>query len=329
MKVAVFGLGSIGRRHARCFQAAGAKAIVGMDPSEDRRREFAEGLPGAETVADEASALAAAPDLVVVASPNVHHVRQARLAVEAGVPVFVEKPLGVDFAQAEALAALVRERGAYLHMGSNWKFHPAFQAMKRLIDDGAIGRPLSGQVLAGQWLPDWHPWEDYRRMYAARTDLGGGAVFDTHELDYLTWMFGPAARLVGLTGRSGALEIETEDVAAAVILFESGALVTLQTDYLQRVPQRRYLIAGERGTVEWERNGPVVLRRPAAEPETFAAETPDINAMYEAQAARVLDDVRTGAAPLTGVDQALAVLRLQHAWRAGVHGLGAAPEVGA
>jgi predicted dehydrogenase len=316
MKVAILGLGSIGRRHARCFRMAGADVLVGMDPTPERRKQFVDEI-GADTVATEAEALDLAPDLVVVASPNIFHVRQAVLAAERGMPLFVEKPLGVDLAEAERLTETVRTRGVYLHMGSNWKFHPAFVLMKRLIADGAIGRPTGGQVIAGQWLPDWHPYEDYRQMYAARRSLGGGAIFDTHEIDYLSWLLGPTVQFVGLKANTGVLEIETEDTAAALIRFANGAIVSLLTDYIQRTPRRRYLLAGDGGTIEWDfHTGEVTLCRPGNRfEERHDVRLPDVNDMYVAQARRVLDDIRFGRPAMTGIEHALDVLRLQTAWR--------------
>jgi predicted dehydrogenase len=316
VKVAVFGLGSIGLRHARCFREAGADALIGMDPTAARRAQFEAAL-GAPAVASEAEALAEEPDLVVVASPNRFHLPQAQLCAQALRPMLVEKPLGVDLAEAEALAALIKERSVYLHMGSNWKFHPAFQRMKTLIAEGAIGRPTGGMALAGQWLPDWHPWEDYRQMYAARNDLGGGAIFDTHEIDYLIWLLGPVVQFVGLKAHTGVLEIETEDTAAAILRFANGALVTLLTDYVQRTPRRRYLLAGDAGTIEWDYHaGEVTLCRPEKRfAERFEVHLADVNEMYVAQARQVLSDVQTGRAAVTGIEQALEVLRLQVAWK--------------
>jgi predicted dehydrogenase len=315
MNVLILGLGSIGKRHARCFLEAGADAVSGFDPDPERRAAFA-ALFGAQVYDDQDEALGAAPDLAVVASPNVFHARQAIAAIRAGNAVLVEKPLAGDLEEAEALARLSREVSAFVHMGSNWKFHPAFTAIKAWLEDGRIGRVTGGQVVAGGWLPDWHPGEDYRRMYAARADLGGGAVLDTHELDMLTWLLGPVATLRGFTARSGALEIETEDVAACALAFESGALVTLLADYIQRIPRRRYLLSGDEGTIEWDlQDGAARLRLPGR-PD---AETVDageaLNAMYLRQARHVLDALDSGAPPMTGIDQALSVLALQAAWR--------------
>jgi predicted dehydrogenase len=316
MKVAIFGLGSIGRRHARCFRAAGADALIGMDPNPDRRKQFADEM-GADVVATEAEAFDARPDLVVVASPNIFHVRQASLAAELDIALFVEKPFGVDLAEAQQLAATLRAQNLYMHMGSNWKFHPAFVLMKRLIIEGAIGVPTGGQAIAGQWLPDWHPYEDYRQMYAARKSLGGGAVFDTHEIDYLSWLLGPISQFVGLTASAGVLEIETEETAAALLRFRNGALVTLLTDYIQRTPRRRYLFAGDAGTIEWDFHiGEITVCKPGNRfDERHDVRLADINDMYVEQARHVLEDIRLGRAALTGIDQALDVLCMQTAWR--------------
>jgi predicted dehydrogenase len=315
VNILVVGLGSIGRRHARCLLMAGATSVSGFDPSPERRAEFA-ALLGVQVFDNEAAAYAAQPDLAVIASPNVFHAAQAMHAVQAGCAVLCEKPLAGDLEGAEALANAVRTRGAYFHMGSNWKHHAAFRTMKTWLDAGRIGRVTGAQALAGGWLPDWHPYEDYRLMYAARADQMGGAVLDTHEIDMLTWLLGPADTLVGFTAHSGALEIQTEDVAACALRMESGALATLLTDYIQRVPRRRYHISGDGGTMEWDLQDQRLRLHLPGKPDAEIVETDeDLNDMYVAQAARVLDDLRTGGAPLTGIDQALSVLRLQMRWR--------------
>ena len=315
--VLVLGLGSIGRRHARCFLAAGAEKVTGFDPSDERRVQFTDELDY-PAVADEDEALGLGADLVVVASPNAFHARQVNAALDQGVAVFVEKPLAIALEDGEAIAARVAAEKAYLHMGSNWKFHPAFRAMKEIIANGQLGQVTGGQVVAGGWLPDWHPYEDYRQMYTSRRELGGGAVFDTHELDYLSWLLGPLRSLTGRTAQSGCLEIETEDVAAAVLEFESGALVTLLTDYIQRVPQRRYFLNGDQGTLEWDLfDQQIKLSRPGRRHvETIDVELADLNEMYVAQAAHVLEDLHTGRSAMTPAGQALQVLRAQMAWKA-------------
>ncbi|MEL6289362.1 MAG: Gfo/Idh/MocA family oxidoreductase [Pseudomonadota bacterium] len=316
MRALVLGLGSIGMRHARNLRTLGIEALSGFDPTPERRERFAQKLGGV-VFDDLDQALDARPDLVIVASPNVFHLAQADRALDAGVPaLLIEKPLGTDLEHARRFVRRAAETDAFIHGGSNWKYHPAFETMKKLLDEKALGKVTAVQVLAGQWLPDWHPWEDYRAGYSARHDLGGGAIFDTHELDYITWLFGPADRFAGMHGNRAGLEISTEDTAVALVSFTNGVLGVLQTDYVQRTPQRRYVITGSKGTLTWTlaENAITITRQRDVAPERIDVAADDLNDMYVAQSRDVLARIRDGRSPTTPVSHMLHVLELQHRW---------------
>ncbi len=305
-------------RHSRNLKILGVEHIVGMDPTGARRDRFAEEI-GSDVTADINGVLECGADLAVIASPNCFHIAQALACARAGCHLLIEKPLGTSLDGIPDLLSEVDNRQLFAHVGSNWKFHPAFQTMKTLIDDAAIGRIAGAQVLAGQWLPDWHPWEDYRQGYSARADLGGGVVLDSHELDYLSWLLGPVSHATGATAHSGLLEIDTEDVAAVCLRFESGALATLQLDYIQRDYRRRYHICGELGTIEWDMRSETVTCYRADSGKAEKIQTPmgDINDMYVAQLRHVLDGIADGLPPVTPVSAAARILEVQIALKAG------------
>lgn len=312
MKVLVAGLGSIGLRHARNFRALAVDEVMGMDPDEGRRAAFAAEI-GGTCFASLDQALAARPDLVAVCSPNRFHVAQAQACATAGVALLVEKPLGAALEGVEDLLAMIGERGLFAHMGSNWKFYPAFQRLKQIIDDGVIGPVVAAQVLAGQWLPDWHPNRDYRTEYSARRDLGGGAILDTHEVDYLSWLLGDVAEIRAMHAHSGLLQSDTEDVAALLLRFAGGTIASLSTDYIQRVGRRRYNLAGGLGSVEWDVGSP--LRLYLAETKAWqdvpgTLET-DYNQMYLRQAEHCLRGARGEEAPVTPLAEAARILAVQ------------------
>jgi len=319
MHVLIVGLGSIGKRHARNFKTLGVEQLSGVDPDATHAAEFVR-QTGGNLFHSYEEALASCPDLVVIASPNRLHLQQALQAACAGLPLFIEKPLGTDLAMAERLLAEVRARKLYVHVGSNWKFHPAFIHMKELLRSGALGHLVAIQVLAGQWLPDWHPWEDFRHGYSARKDLGGGAIFDTHELDYMIWLMDDAvSRFHGLKRHDPkVLPIETEHVAVAVMEMANGVLCTLQTDYVQRRAQRRYFMTGTEGSLEWDLHaGGIILHGQKGEdPQLLPVALDDLNEMYIAQSKRILDDLATGNAPMTPLEHMIEILRLQLAWHA-------------
>jgi len=148
VKVIVCGLGSIGMRHARNLHSLGVVHIIGVDPSPERQAKFHEQF-GGDVQADLTADIANVADLAVIASPNRFHIEQALLCAENQCHLFIEKPLGVREDGIEKLIALIDDGDLFAHVGSNWKFHPAFIQMKTLLDENTIGKVSGCQVLAG------------------------------------------------------------------------------------------------------------------------------------------------------------------------------------
>lgn len=311
MKALVCGLGSIGMRHARNLKALGVSDLIGVDPSDERRDRFVAeigGKAGVKILQDMLEDV----DLAVIASPNRFHIEQAIQCAQSGCHLFIEKPLSVNTNGVEELLRHIESKELFVHVGSNWKFHPAFIRMNELLSQKVIGRVSGVQVLAGQWLPDWHPWEDYRHGYSARSDLGGGIVLDMHELDYMTWLLGDICDVAGFTAQTGSLEIETEDVACACIRFDSGVLATLQVDYIQRSYQRHYHISGDGGTIAWDiRTNKLSVYHADEDEEVTEDVGEDMNAMYTRQMQHILEGVKGKVDPVTPVTHAIKVLNLQ------------------
>jgi predicted dehydrogenase len=108
-------------------------------------------------------------------------------------------------------------------------------------------------VEVGQYLPDWHPEEDYRRGYSASPELGGGVILDAiHEIDYIRWLLGPVRSVTCFAGKLSELEIGTEDTAALLLRFGSGSLGEVHLDYVQRAYSRTCHVIGDEGTIRWE-----------------------------------------------------------------------------
>lgn len=246
----ICGLGSIGRRHLRHFRALGVERIDAYRTGKATLSD--EGQPAADRVFFSLEeALAQHPEAVIVANPTSLHLETALAAVRAGAHVLVEKPLshttqGLDTLEEEA--ALRRRR---VFVAYNLRFHPALQAIRSLVRSGeAIGRPILARAHFGAFLPDWHPWEDYRFSYAARRDLGGGVLLtSSHELDYLLWMLGPAERTCGLPAGLRPLDTDVDEAAALVIRHANGALSAITLSLAQKPPGRALEIACERGVL--------------------------------------------------------------------------------
>ena len=253
MKYLIAGLGSIGRRHMRNLIALGEKDIVLLRTRKTTLPEE-ELTPFPQETNLQEALEKHKPDAVIVANPTSLHLDVAVPAAEAGCTILLEKPISNSMEGVDKLKAAVQKSGAKVLVAFQFRYHPGLVRAKQLITDGEIGRVVSGHVHFGEYLPAWHPWEDYRQGYAARADLGGGVVLtQCHSLDYLPWLVGKKVESVwGFTGKISDLEADVEDTAKIGLRFEGGALGSLHLDYNRQPPVHTFEIIGTRGSIKWD-----------------------------------------------------------------------------
>lgn len=246
----IVGCGSIGTRHASNLQSLGIN-VVGYDKDQERREEIADSLD-IKTVSGLDVALANHPDMTVVAVPNRFHVPVAKQAAKSGSHLFIEKPLSHTEEDISELVATSQSQNLTTMVGCNLRFHPCLKQFKTLIQNNTVGDPVTARIEAGSYLPEWHPNEDYRELYSAREDLGGGVILDfIHEINYARWFFGEVKAVTALTRAGTTLDIETEEVATISLEFDSGFIGQLLLDYIQRPYRRSCRLVGSKGTLKW------------------------------------------------------------------------------
>ena len=268
MKVLIIGLGGIGQRHLRNLRALLGKEaeIIGQDPRPNPPvlTDQLQIEPGSSLLEkynlpiypDLEQALAQKPEIVFVCNPSSLHVPVAIQAAQAGCHLFIEKPLSNDFNRVDELIDLVESRHLKAVVGYQMRFHPCIKRLHELVLEKKVGRILSVRAEVGEYMPGWHTYEDYRQIYAARRDLGGGVILSQiHEFDYLYWLFGLPRSIYTLGGHMSNLEIDVEDTADTLMeCFLDGrpVPVTLHQDYLQRPLSRFCEVFGEAGKIRMD-----------------------------------------------------------------------------
>jgi len=252
MKFLIAGLGSVGRRHMRNLIALGETDIVLYRTNKATLPD--DELAGYPVETDFAAALKKhKPDAVIVSNPTSLHLDVAIPAAEAGYAILLEKPIAASMERVDELQTAVQKSGTKVLVAFQFRFHPGMVKTRELIENGEIGRVVSASVHFGEYLPAWHPWEDYRTGYAARADMGGGVVAtQCHSLDYLPWLVGKKVESVwGFAAKISDLEVTADDTSKIGLRFEGGALGSLHLDYNQQPPEHEFRIIGTNGTIKW------------------------------------------------------------------------------
>ena len=290
--ILIAGFGSIGRRHFRNLKALGYKKFIfyrtGKGTLPDN--EIAD-FPQESNLK---KVLAYKPLATIVANPTALHLPVALEAARAGSHLFIEKPISHTTRGVEELRRLVRHRGLIVQVGFQFRFHPSLRRVKRQLEEGLIGPVVSAQAHWGEYLPDWHPWEDYRQSYCARAELGGGVLLTLcHPFDYLRWLFGVAVSVTGVQSKNGGLEIKVEDSADILLNFKSGVIGNVHLDYWQQPAEHFIRIIGQNGIIRWDN------------PKSF-----DRNKMFLAEMRHFLACIKKKEQPLCTLEDGIESLRI-------------------
>ena len=193
------------------------------------------------------------PTFAVVANPTALHLDTALTCVERGCHLLIEKPVSHTLDGLDELAHEVAARGVKVLVGFQFRYERGLRRIAALLDERVLGAPVHADVVWGEYLPGWHPWEDWRASYAARRDLGGGVHHTlSHPFDYLRMLFGDATGVAGCLVTDGVLGVDVAEVADVSLRFEGGVSAQVHLDYVSRPTRHHAEIVCDEGTIRWD-----------------------------------------------------------------------------
>jgi predicted dehydrogenase len=222
------------------------------DIAPEALKSTAEKYPNVPHVLSDYKALLAMPEIdgVSVCTPNFAHHQITIDALKAGKNVLCEKPIAMNAVQGAEMVAEARRAGKILQIGYNSRFLPSNQALKRYIDAGEVGDIYyaRAQALRVRGIPGWGVFIDKEKQ-------GGGPLIDigVHMLDLTLWFmghpkpvaasgvtyqkFGTRSDVVGFMGQWDHTKFTVEDFAAALIRFDNGATIMLESSFVANLKQ--------------------------------------------------------------------------------------------
>lgn len=240
-RLAIAGLGLIGKRHAAAIEAVkGVELVAVADPSEA-------GCDAAATLGvpcyDDLDALFAAetPDGVILATPTSLHATQGLTCVAQDCPVLVEKPIATTIDEARGLVEAAEAAGVAVLVGHHRRHNPLIRQAHEIIAAGEIGEVRAVQAACWLYKPD-----AYFEVAPWRKQKGAGpiSVNLVHDVDLLRYLVGEvvSVQAEAAPARRG---YDNEDVAAAVLTFANGAIGTITVSDSIAAPWSWELTAGE------------------------------------------------------------------------------------
>jgi len=255
MKAAVIGYGSIGKRHVQNLLSIPNINII-ICTKQKIRNPLKKKIIVVNSIMD---CIREKPDVGIICNNSNLHVATAIKLAKLDIDLFIEKPLSNSLKDTKELVKIVRKKKLITQMGCQLRFHKCIKKIRENILKKRIGKILSVKVECGSFLPDWHPYEDYSKSYAAIEKLGGGVVLTCiHEIDYLYWFFGRVSEVFSITGRFSDLKISADDLSAGIIKFKNNVVAEFHLDYFQKPLFRSCKIIGTKGTIYWDSNSNIV-----------------------------------------------------------------------
>ena len=254
-RVLIVGCGSIGSRHYSWVRKLLPNADIRVACRSPHNNLFDKEIRPLLTVEE---CLNYTPTLAIIANAASHHMQFAIPLAINGADIFVEKPISTSMPDTIKLIEICKNKKLKLAVGYNLRYLPSLLAFKSFIDKKIIGNIFSIRTEVGQYLPSWRRGGDYSKSVSAQKKLGGGALFElSHELDYMSWIFGPTQSLQGMYQKTSNLDIDVEDMVEVTMLIcsmlqNNSIIASIHLDLLRSDTTRSCTVIGEEGTLKWD-----------------------------------------------------------------------------
>ncbi|WP_221174095.1 Gfo/Idh/MocA family oxidoreductase [Selenomonas sp. AB3002] len=249
LNVVIIGLGSMGKRRARIVRRLyPGFHVAGIDIQEERRKTFAEefSVPVFASLAD---ALAKIPlDASIISTSPLSHGDIAHECLSAGLHVFTE--LNLQPYRYEENMQLAQSKNLRLFLSSTFLYRKEIQyTIRKAV---MTEYPLSYLYHVGQYLPDWHPWEDYRNYFVAKRESNACRELFAIELPWLTSAFGAIEEVHVVSSKMTQLELPYHDNYMVTIHHQGGCKGVLTVDVVSREAVRDLCVYGENLFIQWD-----------------------------------------------------------------------------
>ena len=247
MKFLIVGLGSMGKRRIRNLQKLGFNNLIGFDIKKERLDEVSKKFK-INTISNIENAIKLKPDIMIISTPPDLHLKYVTIAVNNNIHFFTE--LNLISKDVEKIIKLTSENHIQAKPSCTMLFNPLFKEIKKIVQNGSLGKIYFIRHHTGQYLPDWHPWENYRNFFVSKKETGGAKEMVAFELIWLTEIFSDISTLYSEQDKISDLDTDIDDIYQIMIKFKNNVRCNLIVDVVSKPAFKECIIIGEKGSMK-------------------------------------------------------------------------------
>ncbi|RAJ85807.1 putative dehydrogenase [Chitinophaga dinghuensis] len=300
MRVLIVGLGSIAHKHIYALNQLSADTEIYALRSGATGNKT-DGVTDLYTLTDNSVQF----DFAIISNPTSAHNDTIEQLLPLGIPLFIEKPLFHTLEKGQEVLDKCNELGIKTYVACNLRFNPIIRFVREYLGQ-TTAQINEVNIYTGSYLPDWRPQRDFRTIYSAIPELGGGVHLDLiHELDYACWLFGlPLSSQKKLTNKS-SLDIPAIDFAHYNLEYPAFT-ANLTLNYYRRDTKRELEILFEDATLVADLVGGSVKRNG----EIIFQQKTEVYYTYIEQMKYFLAYIKGQDLPMNNINEAFEILKI-------------------
>ncbi len=245
MKVCFIGVGSIAKRHIR--NLGNLVKNIQIDVLHHRKASYEDNDIN-DIICNRYYSVDDLPndyDVIFITNPTHLHLDTFKRVHDKGKHFFIEKPVFMNC--NIRIEELNLKEGSIYYVACPLRYKKVLQYVRKTVD---FNKVYSIRCISSSYLPEWRPGQDYRNIYSAKKELGGGVELDLiHEWDYLTWLIGFPKNVKNVFGQKSSLDIDSNDIAIYLAEYDD-KVVEVHLDYFGRAPERKMELICEDESIE-------------------------------------------------------------------------------
>jgi len=245
----------MGKRRIRNLLKLGYCDIIGFDPRNDRRKESKKKY-NIHSVSTIEEGLEHKPNVMIISTPPDLHYTYAKIAIKNNIHFFTE--VNLSSKDTKKIIQKLKNKSIIGVPSCTTLYNPVFIELKKLIRKKSLGKIFTMYHHFGHFLPNWHPWEDYKEFYVSKKETGAAREVVPFELIWITTLFSEIKSIFGQNTKISKLKTNIDDIYEVFIEFQNGIHGILVIDVLSSPSFSETKIIGEKGVILCDHNTGII-----------------------------------------------------------------------